>query len=42
MGILLFSCAIIISLLAMRVRAPQWLLMLCGGWTLFTALSEGI
>lgn len=23
----------------MRARAPQWLLMFCGGWTLFTLLS---
>lgn len=38
-GILLFSGAIIISLLAMRSRAPQWLLMFCGGWTLFTLLN---
>lgn len=38
-GIVLFSGAIIISLLAMRGRAPQWLLMLCCGWTLFTLLN---
>lgn len=39
MGVVLFSAAIIISLLAMRARAPQWLLMFCGGWTLFTLLN---
>lgn len=39
MGIVLYSGAIIISLFAMRARAPQWLLMFCGGWTLFTLLN---
>jgi len=39
MGIVLFLGAIIISLLAMRARAPKWLLMFCGGWTLFTLLN---
>ena len=39
MGVVLFSGAIIISLLAMRTRAPQWLLMFCGGWTLFTLFN---
>ena len=38
-GVVLFSGAIIISLLAMRARAPQWLLMFCGAWTLFTLLN---
>ena len=39
MGVVLFSGAIIISLFAMRARAPEWLLMSCGGWTLFTLLN---
>ena len=38
-GIILVSGAIIISLLAMQARAPQWLLMFCGGWTLFTLVN---
>ena len=39
MGIVLFSGAIIVSLFAMQARMPQWLLMFCGGWTLFTLLN---
>ena len=39
MGIVLFSGAIIVSLFAMQARMPQWLLMFCSGWTLFTLLN---
>jgi hypothetical protein len=38
-GVVLFSGAIIISLFAMRARAPEWLLMFCAGWTLFTLVN---